>query len=81
MNWQARQEELLSQLAPEVRRFIWLTLARLERENVFDAPGVIRGVVQAMRVADSDVIRRAVPQTEGVLRRLFALARVRPLGA
>lgn len=81
MNWETRQEELLGQLPPAVRHFVRMTLARLEQENVFDAPGVIHGVLQAMRVADADVIRRAVPETEWLLHRAFSPRPARPLGA
>ncbi len=81
MNWQTTEEEWIRQLSPEIGRFVYLTLCRLERENVFDAPGVIYGVLRAMRIADSDAIRRAAPHTERLLMQALAPRRVCALGA
>lgn len=80
VNWQNAQAELLRQLSPEVGRFVLLALQRLEAENVFDAPGVIHGVVRAMRVADSDVIRQAAPHAGELLKRAFAPCPASALG-
>lgn len=73
--------EVVRQLSPEVSRFVLLALYSLEKENVFDAPGVIGGVLNQMRVADSDVIRGATRRTERVLTNAFARGCMRRLGA
>ncbi len=71
MSWILRQGRLMQQLAPEVRRFVVLALYRLERENVFDAPGVISGVLRQMRTAQSARIRQAAGRTEMLLKEAF----------
>lgn len=72
MNWKLRHELLRQQLSPEVARFVLLALNSIEQENVFDAPGVISGVLRRMRVADSDVVRNATGRTERSLLAAFA---------
>lgn len=72
MNWTRRQDELRQHLSPEVARFVLQALRLMEQENVFDAPGVISGVLRQMRVADSDVIRGAAIRTEKLLKTGFA---------
>ncbi len=76
-----RQEEMLRQLSPEVGRFVLLALRSLEQENVFDAPGVISGVLRQMRMADSDVIRSATARAERLLKATFAHGCVQRMGA
>jgi len=71
MNW---LEEALQELSPEVARFVQQALARLEGDNVFDAPGVISGVIRQMRGSDSHVVRAAAPRAERLLK--AGLARV-----
>lgn len=71
MNW---LEETFRELSPEVTRFVQQALVRLEGENVFDAPGVISGIIRQMRGSDSTVIRAAAPRTERLLK--VGLARV-----
>ena len=73
MVWQIQQELIATHLSPEAARFVRQVLARLEAENVFDAPGVISSVLSQMRAADSDAIRSAVARTERVLKQAFAL--------
>lgn len=79
MSWM--YQEVVRQLAPEVSRFVLLALYAMERENVFDAPSVIGGVLGQMRVADSDVIRSATGRTERVLKNALARGCMRRLGA
>ncbi len=81
MNWRRRQEEAIRELSPEVGRFVRMVLVDLEHENIFDAPGVISGVLWKMRVADSDVIRGAVSRTERVLKTAFARGCLQRIGA
>jgi hypothetical protein len=71
MNWTESQESLRRELSPEVGCFVNQVLRQLEQENVFDAPSVIGMIVQRMQVADSDVIRAAVTQTEHILKVTF----------
>lgn len=77
MSWNHRQDEVMQQLSPEVGRFVRQALRSLERENVFDAPGVISGVLRQMRVADSDVIRGAAPRAEALLKNTLLRGSVR----
>jgi hypothetical protein len=72
MGWLHRHHEVLGRLSPEVARFVWQALLLLEQENVFDAPGVISGVLRRMRTADSDAIRGAAIPTERLLKAAFA---------
>lgn len=81
MNWLRQKDELARHLAPEVARFVLLALRHLEQENVFDAPSIISGVVRQMRVADSDVIRRASGRTERLLKSTLARGYLRSVGA
>ncbi|HLN64246.1 MAG TPA: hypothetical protein VK464_22220 [Symbiobacteriaceae bacterium] len=76
-----RQEEMLRQFSPEVGRFVLLALRSLEQENVFDAPGVISGVLRQMRMADSDVIRSATARAERLLKATFAQGCLQRMGA
>lgn len=80
MRWSEQQRCIATQLSPEVALFVSEALAGLERENVFDAPGVISGVLRRMRMADSELIQNAVARTEGLLKETFA-PRTRRLGA
>jgi hypothetical protein len=80
MNWM-RQDQLNQHLSPEVVRFVMLALRKLEQENVFDAPGVISGVLRQMRVADSDVIRNATGRAERLLARAFSHGGAQRMGA
>lgn len=68
----SRKEYLIGHLSPEVGRFVLQGLRQLEREQVFDAPGVINGIVCKMRSAESAVIRSAVGRTESLLCQTFA---------
>lgn len=68
----SRKEFLIGHLSPEVGRFVLQGLRQLEQENVFDAPGVIAGIVCKMRSADSALIRSAAVRTEFLLRQTFA---------
>lgn len=81
MNWVRRRDEVLKELSPEVSGFVLQVLGRLEQENVFDAPGVISGVLRQMRIAESDVIRSAAARTESVLKRTFAHGCLLKVGA
>jgi len=81
MNWIRRKDELIQQLSPEVARFVLQALVRLEQENIFDAPGMISGVVRQMRTANSDVVRGAVNRTERVLKSTFARGCLQRVGA
>jgi len=81
VNWRKRQEEAIGELAPDVGRFVRMVLVDLEHENVFDAPGVISGVLRKMRVADSDVIRGAASRTERLLKTAFARGCLQRIGA
>lgn len=81
MNWVGRRDQLLQALSPEVSPFVLQVLTELERENVFDAPGVISGILGQMRIADSDVIRANVARTESVLRSTFAQGSIQRVGA
>lgn len=82
MSWVQRQALVMHQLSPEVRRFVLQTLRSLEEENVFDAPGVISGVLQRMRLSDSHAVRSAVTRTERVLKVAFAPgSKLQELGA
>lgn len=67
-----RKEFLISHLSPEVGRFVLQGLRQLEQENVFDAPGVISGIIWKMRSAESALIRSAAARTESLLRDSFA---------
>lgn len=71
MNW-SQQHAMIEQMSPEVLRFVLHALRGLEQENIFDAPGVISGVLGRMQAADSDVIRAATGRTERLLRAAFA---------
>lgn len=73
--------DVIRQLSPEVSRFVLLALHSLEKQNVFDAPSVIGGVLHQMRVADSDVIRSATGRAERVLKNAMARGCMRRLGA
>lgn len=68
----SRKEFLIGHLSPEVGRFVLQGLRQLEQENVFDAPGVINGIVSKMRSAESALIRSAAAQIESLLRQAFA---------
>jgi hypothetical protein len=73
MNWLQRHDhELSGALTPEVASFVLHALRGLERENVFDAPGVISGVLRQMRMADSEAIRGAACGAERFLEAAFA---------
>lgn len=71
MNWKERQDFVVEHLTPEVAQFVRGVLDRLEQENVFDAPGVIGGVLRQMRTAESEAIRGAVERTETLLKKVF----------
>jgi hypothetical protein len=77
MNWLEQQDFVIRHLSPEVARFVREAFERLERENVFDAPGVISEIVNRMRTADSEMIRKAVARTEALLKQAFLSALVR----
>lgn len=77
MNWIAQQEYLVRHLSPEVVRFVCVALVQLERENIFDAPGVIGGVIQQMRLAESPAVRAAAEEAESLLKRAFLNGRPR----
>ncbi|MFZ5813837.1 MAG: hypothetical protein ACOY93_00860 [Bacillota bacterium] len=77
----SRKEFLISHLSPEVGRFVLQGLRQLEEENVFDAPGVISGIVTKMRNADSALIRAAASRTEGYLRQAFSQQYLSRVGA
>jgi hypothetical protein len=81
MNWLRQKDELAQQLSPDVARFVLLALRHLEQENIFDAPGIVSGVLRQMRVADSDVIRRATVRTERLLKSTLARGYVQRVGA
>jgi len=81
MNWIRRQDELARELSPDVARFVLEVLTTLEKENVFDAPGVISGVLCQMRVAESPLVRSATGRTERVLKSAFARRCMHRLGA
>lgn len=81
MSWVHRQAQVMHQLSPEVRRFVLATLRTLEEENVFDAPGVINGVLHRMQLSDSHVVRSAVSRTECVLKAAFVPVKIQELGA
>ncbi|HYF91889.1 MAG TPA: hypothetical protein VD969_06560 [Symbiobacteriaceae bacterium] len=81
MNWYLKKYELAQQLSPDVARFVLQALRSLEQENIFDAPGIISGVLRLMRVSDSDVIRGASGRTERLLKSTFARSRTEQLGA
>jgi hypothetical protein len=68
----SRKEFLIGHLSPEVGRFVLQGLRQLEQENVFDAPGVISGIINKMRSAESALIRSAAARTESLLRQAFA---------
>ncbi|MGE5673371.1 MAG: hypothetical protein ACM3XM_05740 [Mycobacterium leprae] len=74
-------DELLACLSPVVARYVRQALRHMEQQNVFDAPGVIGGVVAQMRVAESDVIRSAADRTEYLLRLAFGRRRLQRIGA
>ncbi len=67
----SRKEYVIGHLSPEVGRFVLQGLRQLEQENVFDAPGVIAGIVTRMRNAESGLIRSAADRTESLLRSAF----------
>ena len=75
------KDELVRHLPPEVARFVLQALRGLEQENVFDAPGVISGILRQMRIADSDLIRSAAGRTETILKKTFARGYLQRLGA
>lgn len=75
------QDEMMKQLPPEVARFVLHAMRGLEQENVFDAPGVISGILRQMRVADSDLIRRHAVKTESLLKKTFARGCLQRVGA
>lgn len=77
----SRKEFLLGSLSPEVGRFVLQGLRQLERENVFDAPGVISGIVSRMRSAESALVRSAAARTESLLRQTFAQHYLNRVGA
>ncbi|HYF75980.1 MAG TPA: hypothetical protein VD973_02520 [Symbiobacteriaceae bacterium] len=81
MNWLLKKGELAQQLSPDVACFVLRALRNLEQENVFDAPGIISGVLRQMRIADSDVVRAATARTERLLKSTFAQGAVHRLGA
>lgn len=81
MDWLRKKDELARQLAPDVACFVLRALKALEQENVFDAPGVISGVLRQMRVADSAVVRGAVGRTERVLKSTLVRSYAKRLGA
>lgn len=81
MNWIRWHDALARELSPEISSYVLKVLGRLEQENVFDAPGVISGVLRQMRIADSDVIRAAVSRTESVLKATLPMGRFQRLGA
>ncbi len=76
-----KHEEVIRELSPEVAGFVRQALALLEQENVFDAPGVISGVLRQMRLADSADIRGAATRTENLLRRAFTAGSLQRVGA
>lgn len=80
MSW-IRHDEWLQQLSPEVGRFVLVALRSLEQENVFDAPGVISGVLRQMRGADSALIRGATGRTERLLKITFLRGCQQRMGA
>lgn len=75
------QDELMKHLPPEVARFVLQAMRGLEQDNVFDAPGVIGGILRQMRVADSDLIRGHATRTETLLKRTFARGCLQHIGA
>ncbi|HEY3367127.1 MAG TPA: hypothetical protein VGK74_18895 [Symbiobacteriaceae bacterium] len=75
------QEELKQHLPAEVARFVIQAFRGLEQENVFDAPGVIGGILRQMRVADSDLIRGHAGRTELLLKKAFARGCLQRIGA
>jgi hypothetical protein len=81
MNWELRQGTVVQELSPEVARFVLQELKRLEQENVFDAPGVISGVLRQMSAADSQVIRGSVSRTEILLKSTFSRGSLQSVGA
>lgn len=81
MYWKLQQIAVQQQLSAEVAAFVILALRSLEEENVFDAPGVIDGVVRRMRLADSDAIRAASTRTERLLKVNFARGCIQRMGA
>lgn len=81
MNWFRHHDELKQSLTPEVAGFVLQALDSLEAENVFDAPGIISGVLRRMRVAESAAIRCAAPRTETFLKAAFARKCLHQMGA
>jgi hypothetical protein len=84
MNRQLQRILAMQYLGSEVSRFVSRTLEELAAQGVVDAPGVIGGVLLAMRQSDSAEVRQAVTRTELVLCQLLmpqALRRLRRLGA
>lgn len=81
MNWLLKKATLAQQLSPDVAGFVLQALRSLEQENVFDAPGVISGVIRQMRAADSAVIRSATGRTERLLTNTLTCSRKQRLGA
>lgn len=77
----SRKEFLIGHLSPEVGRFVLQGLRQLERENVFDAPSVICGIVSMMRNAESALIRSAAGRAESALRQTFAQQYLTRVGA
>lgn len=71
MNRQLQRILAVQYLGAEVSRFIADVLDELAAQGVFDAPGVIGGVLGAMRHADSAEIRSAAVRTEFVLCQLL----------
>ena len=81
MNWLLKKAAIAQQLSPDVAGFVLQALRGLEQENIFDAPGVISGVVRQMRVADSATIRSATGRTECLLKSTLARGCSQRLGA
>ncbi|HWI53400.1 MAG TPA: hypothetical protein VNT01_14760 [Symbiobacteriaceae bacterium] len=81
MNWIFKKYELAQQLSPDVAGFVLQALKSLEQENVFDAPGIISGVLRQMRIAESDVIRSATGRTERLLKTTLVRGHAQRMGA
>jgi hypothetical protein len=79
VNWV--QQHDVNELTPEVASFVLYALRGLERENVFDAPGVIAGVLGQMRTADSEAVRTAACGAERLLKAAFARKSLHRIGA
>lgn len=84
MNRQLQRILAMQYLGSEVSRFVSGILEELANQGIVDAPGVIGGVLHAMRQSDSREICQAVLRTELVLCQLLMprpAIRQRPLGA